>query len=207
MFKKMLVGLTVVAVASAAQATILSPSKAYATYDYSGSTLSPVFAGDAAEGEMSRIYETFNLPGYAAGTAVTSATFTISTDFRYNDASNPLGLYAVNSDTPASSWATNPALGALITSFNPAQGATSQSFDVTAFINSQYSGDGKATLAIAGLTEGQGQNSWTYFFQQDGALNVTIGEGTGLPEPSTMALLGLGALGVAASRRKTASKQ
>jgi hypothetical protein len=156
---------------------------------------------------MSRLYETFDLPGYAAGTAVTSATFTISSDFRYNNASDPLGLYAVDSDTPATSWATNPALGALITSFNPGQGATSLSFDVTAFINSQYSGDGKATLAIAGLTEGQGQNSWTYFFQENGALNVTVGEGAGVPEPSTMALLGLGVLGVAASRRKAAKKQ
>ena len=189
-----------------ALAGVIAPTATYSAY--TGGPMPAYYAGDAAEGEMSRLYSKFQLPTFSANTAITSAFLNFDASSRYDNASNPLGLFTVSSDawTTATSWDDKAALGTLVTSLNPS-GFTHYSLDVTAFINSQYLGDGVASLALAGLTEGQLQNSWTYFFGAPTTLDVTIGAApSDVPEPASMALLGLGLAALGAVRRRRIQK-
>ena len=194
------IAVLMVSAVGTAQATVIAPSKAYSAY--TGSPQGANYAGDAAQGEMSRLYEMFVLPTYLANTAITSAIFTIEMTSTFNGASNPLGLYTVASDswTTSTSWADKAALGKVVTTINPVNADTIFSIDVTSYINSQYATDGVASLALAGLTEGAGKNSWSYFFGSAAKLTVLVGAASNVPEPGSLALLGLGIAGLAAAR-------
>ncbi len=108
MFKQLIVGASLAFVALAAHADVIAPTLAFSSYNHMpDGTVGPQYAGDAAQGEISRIYNVFDLPTAVSGTAVASASFSIDVFYRYNSASNPLGLYSVTADpTTSTGWST-----------------------------------------------------------------------------------------------------
>jgi len=205
MFKQLVVTSAIALLSVSASAAVVSPSIAFSTGSYTSNTaIYPDYAGDSSGGSA-RLYDMFRLPAMVDGTKITSAMFSIDVTGRWSTASAPLGLYSVTDDPVwPRSWDMQPVLAALITSFNPSSTAATYVFDVTAFINSQYLGDGLATMAVAGLTEGLGQYSWSYFGSSQ--LELRIGT-SDVPEPGTLALIGIALLGTGIMRgsRRTAA--
>lgn len=198
-----LVSLIALGATDTAQATVLAPSTAYSAY--TGGPQQPYYAGSTGYGEISRLYTKFVLPTYTANTAITSALFSFDISQSYNGAPDPLGLFTVASDswTTSTSWAEKATLGTSLGSVTFISDGSHYSIDVTSYINSQYTTDGVASLALAGVSEDAGKKSWVYFFGAPAQLTFTVSPtSTDVPEPGSAALLGLGIAGLVAARRR-----
>jgi hypothetical protein len=211
MFKKLLPLLFLFA-GFQANAAIISTAQEYSVYTTNGGgnsyTAAATFAGDTGSftAETSRIYGQFALPTYTVGTLLTDVTFSLTYNYDYNNASGDLGLYTVEDDTwtTSTSWQDKAVRVSLIESFNPEVDGITHSFDLTAFANSQYSGDGDLSVTIAGLLEeGSSINSWHYFAPSSMRLEYNVESSVvSVPEPSIITIFALGLVGIGYARRR-----
>jgi hypothetical protein len=160
------------------------------------------YAGSAGDGEVSRDYLKFTLPSATANSYISSAVLELNYRFPYLDASFPLSVFAsTDAWTQAGiTWTNQPGLGASLATFTPTTQDTIISIDVTSYVNSQYLGDGVASLIVAAQTEyfsvgpnGSSPNSWYYFrsdIPEQLSFTISQSDASAAPEPSTFVIFG-----------------
>lgn len=157
------------------------------------------YAGNTTRGDRSRNYLQFSLGALGVSQQITSAVLSLDYCCDYMGV-GALGIYATSDDWHGTTiaWNNQPNLGDLLTTFAPVEGGI-YTIDLTEYVVDQYDNDGIVSLVIAGIDS----DSWRYFNAGSQTLTVVTAVAD-VPEPAMLSLFGLGLIGLASRRRRSA---